>query len=54
MRLHTRQAAQLMDQRLVVCLDAWEADSRYPVGHYVRTLGPIGDKETETEVRLRA
>lgn len=25
---------------------------RYPVGHFVRALGPLGDKETENEVLL--
>ena len=44
------QAATLADKRLVVAVDCWEADSLYPSGHYVRTLGAIGDKETETEV----
>jgi hypothetical protein len=44
----TRQAAALMSQRLVVAIDGWEADSMYPSGHYVRSLGPIGDKDTET------
>lgn len=43
------QAATLADKRLVVAVDAWEADSLYPSGHYVRTLGAIGDRETETE-----
>jgi exoribonuclease R len=40
----------LAHQRLVVAIDSWEADSLYPCGHYVRSLGPIGDKDTETEV----
>ena len=40
----------LRDQRIVVAIDSWEADSMYPSGHYTRTLGPIGDKDTETEV----
>lgn len=43
------QAATLADKRIVVAIDSWEADSLYPSGHYVRTLGAIGDKETETE-----
>ncbi|KAL3151102.1 hypothetical protein ABBQ38_012969 [Trebouxia sp. C0009 RCD-2024] len=51
-RLQTRQAATLMDKRMVVVIDSWQADSMYPAGHYVRTLGTIGDKETETEVLL--
>ena len=34
----------------MVAIDGWEAHSLYPSGHYVRTLGQIGDKETETDV----
>ena len=45
------QAEALGDKRIVVAIDSWEADSAYPAGHYVRTLGTIGDRETETEVR---
>ena len=45
------QAATLMDKRLVCTIDSWPADSQYPLGHYVRALGQIGDKDTETEVR---
>jgi len=37
-----------MDKRLVVAIDSWPTDSAHPLGHYVRTLGTIGDKETET------
>lgn len=51
-RLRTRQAAALMDKRFIVAVDAWHASSAYPDGHYVRTLGPIGDKGVETEVIL--
>jgi hypothetical protein len=46
--IHTRQGPALMDKRLVVAIDGWEADSAYPSGHYVRTLGEIGKVETET------
>ena len=46
------QAATLADKRIVVAIDGWEPDSAYPAGHYVRTLGPIGDRDTETEVLL--
>lgn len=51
-RIQTRQAGTLADKRLVVAIDAWEATSFYPQGHYVRTLGDIGDREVETEVVL--
>ncbi|KAG1657968.1 hypothetical protein FOA52_004739, partial [Chlamydomonas sp. UWO 241] len=47
-RITTRQADVLMDKRLLVAIDGWDADSMYPHGHYVRTLGTIGDKATET------
>jgi exosome complex exonuclease DIS3/RRP44 len=49
-RLRTRQAAALAGMRLVVAIEEWPADSAYPLGHYVRTLGPCGDRDTETEV----
>lgn len=36
----------------VVNIDGWERTSLYPHGHFVRTLGDIGDKSTENEVLL--
>ena len=41
-RLH--QAETLADKRIVVAIDGWDTDSAYPSGHYVRTLGTIGDR----------
>lgn len=46
--ISTRQADTLMDKRIVVVIDGWDADSAYPRGHYTRTLGVIGDRDTET------
>ncbi|KAK1944347.1 Exosome complex exonuclease RRP44 A [Phytophthora citrophthora] len=51
-KIQTRQQETLMDKRLLVAIDSWPADSKFPLGHYVRTLGVIGDKETETNVLL--
>ena len=51
-RIGTRQASELRNQRIVVHLDSWETDSQYPNGHFLRSLGPIGDLETETAVIL--
>ncbi|KAM3863248.1 exosome complex exonuclease RRP44 isoform 1-T1 [Diretmus argenteus] len=51
-RIETRQASTLAGQRIMVAIDGWPKHSRYPNGHFVRTLGPAGDKETETEVLL--
>ncbi|XP_046384891.1 exosome complex exonuclease RRP44 [Ischnura elegans] len=51
-RIETRQADVLASQRIIVAIDSWPRHSRYPQGHFVRALGPIGDRETENEVLL--
>ncbi|XP_014254617.1 exosome complex exonuclease RRP44 [Cimex lectularius] len=51
-RIETRQGERLSKERIVVAIDAWPKDSRYPQGHFVRALGPIGSKEAENEVLL--
>ncbi|UYV79579.1 DIS3 [Cordylochernes scorpioides] len=51
-RIETRQAERLASQRLVVAIDRWPRDSYYPRGHYVRALGPVGERNTENEVLL--
>uniref|UniRef100_A0A915JGH6 Protein DIS3 homolog n=1 Tax=Romanomermis culicivorax TaxID=13658 RepID=A0A915JGH6_ROMCU len=51
-RIETRQSSMLTGQRIVVCIDSWPRDSRYPKGHLVKALGPLGDKTTETDVVL--
>ena len=51
-RLETRQADTLVGKRIVINIDNWPRTSRFPNGHFVRVLGEIGDKDTETEVLL--
>ncbi|XP_033956817.1 exosome complex exonuclease RRP44 [Pseudochaenichthys georgianus] len=51
-RIETRQADALAGQRIMVAIDGWPKHSRYPNGHFVRTLGSAGDKETEQQVLL--
>jgi exosome complex exonuclease DIS3/RRP44 len=51
-RIVTRQLATLLGRRVVVAVDAWPPDADAPTGHYVRTLGPAGDKAAETEALL--
>ncbi|XP_060754939.1 LOW QUALITY PROTEIN: exosome complex exonuclease RRP44 [Neoarius graeffei] len=51
-RIETRQASTLVGQRIIVAIDGWPKNSRYPNGHFVRSLGEAGDKETETKVLL--
>jgi len=50
--ISTRQAESLGGKLLVVALDFWEPDHRYPTGHYVRTLGVVGDTNAESEAIL--
>lgn len=51
-RIRTRQAAELLGQRILVTIDSWERDSRYPTGHFVRSLGELETKGAETEALL--
>ena len=51
-RIRTRQAAELLGQRILVTIDSWERDSRYPNGHFVRALGELETKAAETEALL--
>lgn len=51
-RIETRQYTVLCKQRIIVAIDSWPRNSRYPLGHFVRALGEIGNKATENEVIL--
>ncbi|KAI9322216.1 exosome complex exonuclease RRP44 [Dichotomocladium elegans] len=51
-KIRTAQAQSLLGARIVVSIDAWPVNSVHPLGHFVKTLGSSGDKETETEVLL--
>ncbi|KAH7333742.1 hypothetical protein B0J17DRAFT_696543 [Rhizoctonia solani] len=51
-RLRTRQAPELLGQKILVSLDRWDAHSRYPDGHFVRALGKAESKEAERESLL--
>ncbi|XP_019563909.3 exosome complex exonuclease RRP44 [Aedes albopictus] len=51
-RIETRQSAHLITQKIVVAIDYWPRHSKYPIGHFVRALGGIGEKDTENEVIL--
>ena len=51
-RIRTRQAPNLLNQRVLVSIDSWGRDSRYPDGHLIRSLGELETKEAETEALL--
>ena len=48
-RLATSQAASFIGRRIVVKIDNWPRNSKYPNGHFVRELGQIGDLDAELE-----
>ncbi|EGV64709.1 exosome catalytic subunit dis3 [Yamadazyma tenuis] len=51
-RIRTRRAKELLGKRIVISVDSWEATSKYPSGHFVRSLGDIESTEAETEALL--
>ncbi|KAI8840365.1 hypothetical protein BJ741DRAFT_641874 [Chytriomyces cf. hyalinus JEL632] len=51
-KIRTRQAKQLAGQRIMVAIDSWGKQSLYPMGHFVKALGNVGDRKTETDVIL--
>ncbi|ESO87500.1 hypothetical protein LOTGIDRAFT_127673 [Lottia gigantea] len=51
-RINTRQIDKLKDKRVVVRLDSWELGSQYPNGHFVKSLGTLGELETEVSAIL--
>lgn len=51
-RIRTRQADELVGKRVLVTIDSWDRDTRYPVGHFVRSLGELETKGAETEALL--
>jgi exosome complex exonuclease DIS3/RRP44 len=51
-KISSNQVDTLMDKRIMVQIDSWPAESKFPLGHYTKTLGDIGDKDTETQVLL--
>ena len=51
-RIRTRKSKELLGQRIVIAVDSWPSTSKYPQGHFVRSLGEIESAEEETEALL--
>jgi exosome complex exonuclease DIS3/RRP44 len=51
-RIQTRQTKDLMSKRITVIIDNWDQNSKFPDGHYMKTLGDIGDPKVESEIIL--
>lgn len=51
-RIRTRKVDELVGKRILATIDSWDRDSRYPTGHYIRSLGELETKDAETEALL--
>jgi exosome complex exonuclease DIS3/RRP44 len=51
-RVKTRQASELVSERVLVAIDSWDRDSRSPTGHFVRSLGGLDTQDAESEALL--
>jgi exosome complex exonuclease DIS3/RRP44 len=51
--IRTTQRDRLLGQRIIVTMDSWPANSPYPLGHYVRSIGVAGTKDVETQVLVQ-
>ncbi|KAG0283765.1 DIS3 mitotic control [Linnemannia gamsii] len=51
-RIRHHDAKVLANQRIVVRIDSWPVSSQYPNGHYVRSIGPAHDLDTEVSAIL--
>jgi exosome complex exonuclease DIS3/RRP44 len=51
-RISSRRKDDILYHRLLVTIDHWPANSKYPEGHYVKIIGKDGERDTETAVLL--
>ncbi|KAF9915077.1 DIS3 mitotic control [Lobosporangium transversale] len=51
-RIRHHDPKALVNQRIVVRIDSWPSSSQYPNGHYVRSIGPAHDLDTEISAIL--
>ncbi|KAF9355520.1 DIS3 mitotic control [Mortierella sp. AD094] len=51
-RIRHHDPKVLANQRIVVRIDSWPANSQYPNGHYVRSIGPAHELDTEISAIL--
>ncbi|KAF8938186.1 DIS3 mitotic control [Dissophora ornata] len=51
-RIRHQDPKVLVNQRIVVRIDSWPSNSQYPNGHYVRSIGPAHELDTEISAIL--
>ncbi|XBW35779.1 hypothetical protein QEN19_001351 [Hanseniaspora menglaensis] len=50
--IKTRRAVELLNKRILIAVDSWPRDKRYPLGHLIKDLGLVESKDAETEALL--
>ena len=50
--IRTTNPQTLTHKRIMVSFDKWPTWSRYPLCHYVRTIGEVGDHKAEADTIL--
>lgn len=51
-RIRTRYSNQHKNDKFVIVIDNWSSTSSFPDGHYIKSLGKIGERDTETQALL--
>lgn len=51
-KIRTRRANDLLNKRIVISVDSWPDNNKYPLGHFVRDLGEVEEAQAETESLL--
>lgn len=50
--IKTRRAVELMNKRILIGVDSWPKDKKYPLGHFIKDLGVVESRDAETEALL--
>jgi len=51
-RIKTRRAKELLNKKIVIAIDSWNITSKFPEGHFIKSLGESESIEAETEALL--
>lgn len=52
LRIKTRRSKELANSKICVAVDSWPINSKFPNGHFVKSLGDSENLQTETEALL--
>lgn len=50
--IRTYKIEELKGKRIIATFDKWPSNSKYPLCHYIKTIGNIGDNKAEADTIL--